>query len=350
MEQELAGQRLSQVPDALAAIVSRLLSESTNDPIIVRWALRLGSSTAYRQALDWAADAKQPEDRRLPMISLLGQVGDSQALDVLLSVAHSKQSEGIRLAAITGLERFGGPRVTQAMVELVPSLSPALRQRSIDLLCSRAESSATLLAAVDSGAIDPQHISIDQLRRIVGHGDPSLTEAVEKRWGKIRPATAGEKQAMIVVLNRTLSEGAGNARRGKQVFTKHCANCHALFGEGAKIGPDLTSIDRRNRSLLLLNIVDPSSTIRPEFVSQTLVLEDGRVLTGLVTENSAHEITLVDAKAQKAVIPQADIEQIKPAELSLMPEKLLESLRADELRDLFSYLQATEPTPVTASN
>jgi putative heme-binding domain-containing protein len=277
------------------------------------------------------------------MISLVGQIGDAQARDILLRIARSEQSENIRLAALGGLGRFDDSHVTDELIGQLPHFSDALRQRAIDLLCARKDSSAALLAAVERGEVDPKAVSVDQLRRIVGQGDPSLTEAVEKRWGKVRAATAGEKQAMIVVLNRTLSDGAGDASRGKEIFTKHCATCHSLFGEGAKVGPDLTSVDRQNRSLLLLNIVDPSSTIRPEFVSQTVALNDGRILAGLITENSAQEITLVDSKAQKSSIPRAEIDEIKPAELSLMPEKLLESLPADQLRDLFSYLQSSIP-------
>jgi len=281
------------------------------------------------------------------MISLIGQVGDSQARDVLLSIAFSQQPENIRLTALSGLARYDDSQLTDQLIKEIPRLSPALRQRTLDLLCARNDPSAALLAAVDRGTIDAQAVSVDQLRRIVAHGDPALAEAVEKRWGKIRTATAGEKQAMIVVLNRTLSEKPGNPSQGKEVFTKHCATCHALFGEGTKIGPDLTSVDRQNRALLLLNIVDPSSTIRPEFVSQTVALNDGRILTGLITENSAQEITLVDSKAQKSSVPRAEIDEIKPSELSLMPEKLLETLPADQLRDLFSYLQSPGPRSVS---
>ncbi len=72
-------------------------------------------------------------------------------------------------------------------------------------------------------------------------------------------------------------------------------------------------------------------------------LVDGRVLTGLVVANSAQEITIVDAKNQKTTVPRDEIEQIKPSEQSLMPERLLEELQPQEVRDLFSYLQGEAP-------
>jgi putative heme-binding domain-containing protein len=120
-----------------------------------------------------------------------------------------------------------------------------------------------------------------------------------------------------------------------------------LFGEGAKVGPDLTSADRKNRDALLINILDPSGTIRPEYVSQTALLTDGRVLTGLVSESGSGQLTFVDAKNQKVTVARDEIEEIKPAEQSLMPERLLETLTPTELRDLFRYLQSDAPSAAT---
>ena len=113
-----------------------------------------------------------------------------------------------------------------------------------------------------------------------------------------------------------------------------------LHGEGIKIGPDLTTADRKNRDALLINILDPSGTIRPEFISQTALLNDGRVLTGLVIESSADQITFVDAKQQKTTVARDEIDQLHPSETSLMPEGVLETLQPQEIRDLFSYLES----------
>jgi putative heme-binding domain-containing protein len=200
-----------------------------------------------------------------------------------------------------------------------------------------------LLDAVAGGMIDAKEISTDQARQMLAHDEAGLTRAVEERFGKIRPSTPGEKQAYVPVLGRVLNAGKGDFERGHQLFTKHCGTCHTLHGEGNKIGPDLTSADRRNRDALLLNILDPSGTIRPEFVSQTAFLTDGRVLTGLVIESNEQRITIVDAKNQKTTLAREEIEEIKPSDQSLMPERLLEPLAPQELCDLFSYLQSDAP-------
>ncbi len=80
----------------------------------------------------------------------------------------------------------------------------------------------------------------------------------------------------------------------------------------------------------------------------SVTLHDGRVLTGLVVESNAQQITLVDAKNQKTVLARDEIEELVPSPQSLMPERLLETLAPQELRDLFRYLQSTPP-PATRS-
>jgi putative heme-binding domain-containing protein len=146
----------------------------------------------------------------------------------------------------------------------------------------------------------------------------------------------------VPVLGRVLNAGRGDLASGHKLYMKHCGACHTLHGEGTKIGPDLTVADRKNRDALLLNILDPSGTIRPEFVSQTAVLVDGRVITGLVIESNEKQLTIVDSKQQKTPIERDQVEQLQPSDTSIMPERLLETLSEQEVRDLFAYLQSDE--------
>jgi mono/diheme cytochrome c family protein len=55
---------------------------------------------------------------------------------------------------------------------------------------------------------------------------------VEKHWGKIAPATAGEKLTQIRNVLAVLQKGKGDLVRGKALFTQHCTTCHTLFGQG----------------------------------------------------------------------------------------------------------------------
>ena len=176
--------------------------------------------------------------------------------------------------------------------------------------------------------------------------DKAVTAIVEKHFGKLAPATAGEKQARIGGLNIALNKETGDAVRGKVLFTKHCAACHTLHGEGGKVGPDLTTSDRKNRMYLLANIVDPSGYIRPEFVTYNILTKDDRKFSGIVLPSTGEAVTLVNVvndQPTKATVAKADIAEILASPLSLMPEKLLDTLTEAQVADLFAYLASATP-------
>ena len=159
----------------------------------------------------------------------------------------------------------------------------------------------------------------------------------------IAPATAGEKISRIRSVNLIVSRGGkGDVANGRLLFQKNCATCHTLFGEGNKIGPDLTSADRKNREYLITQIVDPSAVIRAEYQAFTVETKDGRSLFGLIVESTPGAVTLVDSKNERTVLARSKIEEMTSSATSLMPEKILDPLSDEELCDLFSYLQGEE--------
>jgi type 1 glutamine amidotransferase len=75
---------------------------------------------------------------------------------------------------------------------------------------------------------------------------------------------------------------------------------------------------------------------------------DGRKLSGIVAESSAESITLVNVvndQPVKTVVAKKDIDDLKPSAVSLMPEKLLDTLNDGEVAELFAYI-ASEPKAV----
>jgi putative heme-binding domain-containing protein len=125
---------------------------------------------------------------------------------------------------------------------------------------------------------------------------------------------------------------------------KQCGICHQLFGEGNKIGPDLTTADRKNLAVLLPNVIDPSAVIRPEFAAYMVQTTDGRVLSGLLADSNAESVTLLDAKNVRATVSRKEIETMEPMPSSLMPERILDALTDQQIRDLFAYLQSNAGT------
>jgi hypothetical protein len=91
---------------------------------------------------------------------------------------------------------------------------------------------------------------------------------------------------------------------------------------------------------MIISIADPSLGIRQEYAASSVRTVDGQVATGIVVESTLAAITLVDAKNQRITLARDDIDELKPAAQSLMPEKILEPLAEQEVRDLFAYLES----------
>jgi putative membrane-bound dehydrogenase-like protein len=349
MNKALEGRRPDRMPEPLQGPLSDLRKKAPKDVTILMLAIRLGSDDAYEDALKLVGSIDARPTDAVQLLQILGQMGRLSALPVLLRVLGG-HNESHQEAALGALQSYQDPTVPLVVLKVLPGLKGNSRKRAFSLLTARADSALELLKAVDSGALKPADVPLAELQKIVAFDNPDLNALLQKHWGKVGAATPGEKQAQISSIRNILSKGRGRGdrARGKAIFTKTCAVCHTLWNEGNKIGPELTAADRKNIELLALNIVDPSAQIRPEYTAHKILTTDGQVLTGLIVEQSAGAVTVLDANNQRTVLSRDRIQTMKPSELSLMPEKLLDPLTDPEILDFFAYLQGDGPVEIAA--
>jgi putative heme-binding domain-containing protein len=136
---------------------------------------------------------------------------------------------------------------------------------------------------------------------------------------------------------------AGDANRGRSLFADPgrlaCARCHRVRGQGGDVGPDLSDIGGKfDRELLIESILEPSRQIVEGYRPTLLALKDGRVLTGIVREETTETLALVDAEAHRQSIPKAEVEERRVVATSLMPEAQASGLTPAEFADLIAYL------------
>jgi putative membrane-bound dehydrogenase-like protein len=330
----------------LISVLKQLDPESRADPLHTRLLVRLGDEDAHASVLKKVVDPKIADADKVKLIQLLGQVRRTESLPVLMGLFRESKSDAVRGAALAAAQSYGDPKVADELVAAFPKLAGALRQQALGILLSRPATTLTVLRQVDDKKLDPKSIPNEQLRPVLDFKNEEIEKLVIKHWGKIGAATPGEKMARIAWLNAELNRGTSDATKGKELFKKNCAVCHTLFGEGEKIGPDLTTADRKNRTYMLTHIVDPSLYIRPEFMSYNITTLDNRRLTGLVSDATDASVTLnnyIENKIVKTVVSKKDIEEMLPSAVSLMPEKLLDTLQYQEVRDLFAYLGSDPP-------
>ncbi len=137
----------------------------------------------------------------------------------------------------------------------------------------------------------------------------------------------------------------GSWGRGHRLFHSDavgCAKCHVAGDQSAAIGPDLTHLVQRDYATVMRDIIHPSFAINPDYISHTVLLEDGRVLTGVLRTEKT-EWVLGDAKGNSIKLDRSQIERMEPASVSVMPTGLLDSLDSDQRRDLMTFLLTSPP-------
>lgn len=345
LEKGLEGRRLERTPPPIIPALSRLIERANDDPTVLRLAYRLASPFALERAAARAIDPHLAEERRLALVELLGQgptaVGESSLRTI---VDRDSEPQSLKLAAVSALAAFNRPEIAELLLAHYAAWPQPLRARTLDVLCARKASAERLVSALESGQVPSQDLSPALALQVARLGDERITARLEAAWGHVPVVSSEVKRQRVAEVRGMLPEGdKGSASRGRGIFQKHCAVCHRLFAEGENIGPDLTGTERGNLEFLLSSVVDPSALIRKEYQSQTIALADGRVLTGLVVEESEAALTLIDSQRQKAVIPRDEITERRAADISLMPEGLLDPLPESEIRDLFRYLQSSAP-------
>ncbi len=95
---------------------------------------------------------------------------------------------------------------------------------------------------------------------------------------------------------------------GKQLFeVATCVSCHRMSGVGNEFGPDLTKLDPQMRKPadLLRNILEPSSKINEKYATYLFETETGKVVSGLVVEETPDVVKVVEnplANAEPVVL------------------------------------------------
>jgi putative heme-binding domain-containing protein len=137
----------------------------------------------------------------------------------------------------------------------------------------------------------------------------------------------------------------GNVELGRKVFLdaekSQCLKCHRLGDKGERIGPELTGLGSRfSRMHVIESVLEPSRAIAPSFQTVSLLLDDGRVLTGLIVSEQDGMLTLADNQGRKQTVAKSAVQKQQPSPLSTMPDGLEKRLTAEEFVDLIGFLAA----------
>lgn len=140
-------------------------------------------------------------------------------------------------------------------------------------------------------------------------------------------------------------KNAGDATRGRKLFADEkgvsCIKCHAVKGEGGKIGPDLLGVGTKYpREELMRSVLEPSNRVAESYLVTTVITEGGQTISGIIKSENETEIEIVDAAGKATKLAKSEIEERVKSSLSLMPNGLKDGLSLADFADIIAYLES----------
>ncbi|MDP7276990.1 MAG: PmoA family protein [Planctomycetaceae bacterium] len=334
----LAGRR-NVVPPARWADLSARLARSDNASLrelSQRLSQIFGDEDAAARALATVKDRSGSVASRRSALRSLLDLQNEDASDLLESLLVEP---ALALDAIRGYAAVENATAPAVLLGRFRKMSPVHRRAVVETLAMRKRYALRLVDAVKQGVVSRDEIPAHVARSL--HG--LLGDRFVKVYGKVKPV-ARDRRKLIARYTKLLTPAVidkADASRGRAVFKKTCAACHLLYGDGGKIGPDLTGSNRGNLAYILLNSVDPSYDVPDAYKMVTIVTLDGRVLNGIVGEEDGTRVVLKTVERPRVVVAKEDIDVRKVSSKSMMPDGQFEKMKPRELSDLIKYLRTT---------
>jgi putative membrane-bound dehydrogenase-like protein len=324
--------------DATADLALAVIRTSPPDPAdapMVRKAL-IGAGSNARRPIAHRLDALAAVAGGLPSVGpeVFALLRKALAPDAPVALRMKAAScfqkarlDDAQLLALTAAIPTAGP------MEL-PRLLPAFDRSSDPAI-------GTALLDALAQARGRSNVGPDLLRQRLAAYPPSIRprgEALLAAWRADRDRRVRELDLLLTTVH------GGDQVRGQLLFNSPkagCNACHAIGYRGGKIGPDLTSIGTiRSERDLLEAIVFPSASFARGFEPVVVTTRTGETVTG-VLRSEADVIVLGLVDGQERRIPRADVTDMRPGEVSLMPSGFADQLSRQELADLLAFLKGT---------
>jgi putative membrane-bound dehydrogenase-like protein len=287
------------------------------------------------RAIEAVSDEESSPARRVAAIKTLKFTPRSEVTRSLLELAMSGEDVSLKLAALDALGASRDPSVGTALLAAFDAQTPQLRRALLDVLLADEARTVLLLDALERGSLKPAEIDVTRQTRLAKHRNPELAT----RAGKLFATAISPDRNAVMARYQPAIESKGDALRGRAVFEKNCVTCHRVANIGVNVGPDIADTRDKTPAYLLTNILDPNRAVDANFFGYTLVTRQGRILTGLVTSETASSITIRLPEGKDETVLRADVEELKSSGLSLMPVGVEKTITVEQMTDLIAFLK-----------
>jgi putative heme-binding domain-containing protein len=293
------------------------------EPILVALAKRRDLNEKLRQAAVSSLVSIEPGEQIGLLVGLLLDINEKMpirehAANVLAGINHpASRSELVRALTIV-------PARLQTIIAYGLAGSPAGAEQLLDAV-SQGKASARLLQE------RPVEARLSQVKL------PNLKDRLARLTAGLPPAEQ-RLQELLKQRQDGFNKAKPDIKLGALLYQKHCAGCHQIGNQGAKVGPQLDGIGIRGIDRLLEDIIDPNRNVDQAFRASTLALKNGQVVQGLVLREEGEVLIVADPQGKELRIAKKDIEERTVTQLSPMPANVIDQIPEAELYHLLGFL------------
>ena len=284
-----------------------------------------------------AADSSTSTDLRVAClkIALRNTTSRDAATELALTALTPQTPHEVQQCAVSELAALDTADTAVVLLDRWRSFGPSVRQEVLSAMLSRSKLSEELVARLEQNEIQPGEIDAATRQRLLNNSSDSLRRRARLVLGESPNA---DRQAVLREF-QDVGKLAGDATRGREVFSQKCSSCHVAEGRGHAVGPDLAALSDRSAPGLLAAILDPSRAIEPRYALYQAITRDGRSYTGILAAETAAQIELVEQEHRRHVIPRDELEELASSAKSLMPDGFEKEISKQQLADLIRYVQ-----------
>ena len=281
-----------------------------------------------------AGNAERAEEERVTAIRLLAHGDFDRVRKALTALIEFQQPQAIQLAGIEALTGFDSAEIPTLLLESWESQTPEVRNKVLTGLLSRKHWTRSLLSAIEEEK--PSSSQIDPKRRelLMNHSEESIRTRAVTLFDSQAPSSRQE----VLADYQSALRLTGDRTRGEAVYRRKCVKCHRLSSTEHLIGPNLIMGSYKDPEPLLTNILDPNRFVEPQFLQYVVTDKKRRLFTGILTDQTATSVTLLEGEDLQNTVLRNDILEIRATGKSLMPEGLEENVNHQEMADLLKFI------------
>ena len=326
--------------ELLASTLNNVLSSDAAVSLQTNAAFQNAMSAAYAIAAQIARNNDVDADRRSAAVRFAG-VTSGYASDTSLDLTEMLTAQTPMPVQIAAVRVMGRNATQDAVTQLLShwnSFAPTVRAEVLTTMLQRELTIQLLLDAVKAGTLAATDLDAVQRESLLNHrSDTIATQARQLLSGNV----VSTRVDVISSYREQLASLTGEPVAGKAVFEKRCSSCHRLQDIGKEVGADLAALKDRSMEALLTAVLDPNRAVESKFLVYTVVTKDGLQHLGMLKGETGGSLTLIGNDGKEITVVRADIEELVASKRSLMPEGLEKDIPAQDLANVFAFVQST---------